>query len=232
MFFRVPQHSTSSLKTEARRTKRKENGVTLILIHENNCHMKVQKIALFAISALSLSALPLIASEIQFEGYAPSGGLTNVSPGFPYTEAGFTLTPTDFNSAVFDAAYGGATFPGDTTSWFGFSADNLITMTGPSSFNLASLDIGPSSLGSGNINATITADLFGGGTLSATFTGLTTDTTETLNWTGLTDVTISVTSDAGLDNISTDIVNGPEPGTLLMLAIGLATLGARRWRRA
>ena len=192
--------------------------------------MRVRKIALATASLFCLLSASLMASEIQFEGFAPPGGLANISPGGPYTEAGFTLTPTDTNSAVFDAAFTGDRFPGDTTSWFGFAADNTITMTGPSPFNLASVDIGPSSLGSGNINATITADLFGGGTLSTTFTGLTSDTRETLNWTGLTDVRFSVTSDAGLDNISTDIAGSPEPGSVFLLGAGLTAVALRRWR--
>jgi hypothetical protein len=60
-------------------------------------------------------------------------------------------------------------------------------------------------------------------------TGLTTATLETLNWDNLTDVKFSVTSDAGLDNISAAIV--PEPGSGILLLTGVAmfaVLGRRK----
>ena len=187
--------------------------------------MRVGPIALSVASLLFIFAPSSNAALIQFEGFAPVGSLVNVNPGAPYSEAGFTFTPFNSASAVFDAT-AASDFPGDSTSWFGFAPGNLITMTGPIPFNLMSLLIGPSTIGSGNIDATITGNVFGGGTLSATFSGLTTATLETLNWTNLTDVTFSVTSDAGIDDISTAAV--PEPSTLLLLGAGLGALAVRR----
>src|SRR5262249_30716757 len=155
---------------------------------------------------------------IQFEGFAPAGGLVNVNPGAPYTEAGFTFTPLNSSSAVFDAN-AAVDFPGNSASSFlGFQETNTITMTG-GVFSLASVLIGRSTLPAcPAINATITGHLFGGGTLTTTLTGLTTATTATLNWNGLADVVFSVTDDGAIDNISTDAV--PEPGSLLLLGAG------------
>ncbi len=180
---------------------------------------------------LGLFAASASGATIGFEGFAPVGSSTNVSPTSPYTEAGFTLTPSTVESAVFDAAFSGAQFPGDITSWFGFAASNAITMTGPGVFDLTSLIIGPSNVGSGNIDATIAANVFGGGTLSTTFTGLTAATTETLNWANLTDVTFTVTSDAGLDDITTAAATPvPEPGSLLLFGLGLGAIALVRRR--
>jgi len=52
------------------------------------------------------------ADVVTFEGLAPKGGAVNINPTLPYTEDGFTLTPSDTESAVFDAA-AGSQFPGD-----------------------------------------------------------------------------------------------------------------------
>lgn len=182
-------------------------------------------------SLLGLFAVSSNASEIlQFEGYAPPGSLVNVSTSTPYSEAGFTLTPTNSDSAVFDAADPNAAFPGDSTSWFGFAAGNTITMTGPAPFNLLGFDVGPISFGSGTTDVTVTADLFGGGTESTIFSGLTTDTTETLNWTGLQDVQFSADTDTGLDNINVQAPSTPEPGTVLLFGAGLGALSLVRRR--
>lgn len=173
------------------------------------------------------------ATNIQFEGYAAPGNLVNVSPQAVYLEAGFTFTPTNQNSAVFDAA-GPASFPGDATSFFGFDGTtNLITMTGPGVFDLGSFDIGPLNFAiNRSLDATITADIFGGGTHTITFTGLTTDTTETVNWKNLTAVRFSSTDNTGVDNISTTITSGaPEPASVLLFSVGLGALAMLRRRR-
>jgi hypothetical protein len=188
--------------------------------------MRFRIITLATASVLGLLAGSLKADIITFEGAAPTGGVLNVSPATPYKEDGFTFTPSNSSSAVFDAG-DLSKFPGDTTSWFGFADGNLITMTGPAPFNLNSLLIGPSTIGIGTINETITADVFGGGTLSATFSGLTTATLETLNWKNLTDVKFSVTSDAGMDNLSVSAGSIPEPGSLLLLGTVCAVLALR-----
>lgn len=87
-------------------------------------------------------------------------------------------------------------------------------------FDLTSVLIGPSSLGGGLVDISIDGVLDGGGTLDASFLGLTTATTANLSWTGLTSVTIATTDDAGLD----DLLVVPEPGTLALVALGVAAL--------
>ena len=193
--------------------------------------MNFGPMVLRAASTLCIFAGAANATEIQFEGAAPPAGLLNLSPGAPYTEAGFTFTPANEQAAIFDAAYPGASFPGDSTSWLGFTAGNTITITGPSAFDLIMLDLGPSTLGSGTTDISIFADIFGGGTETTTFSGLTTDTTESMNWTGLQDVQITGDTDSAIDNVIVNPSSGtPEPGTMLLLAAGLGAVGFVRRR--
>jgi hypothetical protein len=103
--------------------------------------MKLPTARAIVLSSFCLLASSAKATELFFEGFAPAGGLVNVSPGSPYTESGFTLTPSSSESAVFDAE--GNALPGDPTSWFGFAAGNTITLTGPAPFDLNSLLVGP-----------------------------------------------------------------------------------------
>ncbi len=190
--------------------------------------MKLLTARAIVLSSFCLLASSAKATELFFEGFASPGGLVNVSPAFPYTESGFTLTPSNAESAVFDAADAG--FPGDPTSFFGFAAGNTITLTGPAPFDLNSLLVGPSSIGTGTTDFTVFADIFGGGTESTTFTGLTTATLETLNWTNLADVQFSVDTDSAVDDITLN-ATAPEPGTLVLLGAGLSALLFFRGRR-
>jgi hypothetical protein len=165
---------------------------------------------------------------LTFEGVAPPGSLVNVNPAAPYHESGFTLTPSNANSAVFDAG-AVSKFAGDSTSWFGFASNNLITLTGPVAFDLESMLIGPSTIGSGVINFTITGQIFGGGSVSVTYNNLTTATDEVIGFTDLQSAVFSATSDAGIDNVALAAV--PEPRSLPVLAgclIGLAAISYRR----
>ncbi|MFL6446778.1 MAG: PEP-CTERM sorting domain-containing protein [Bryobacteraceae bacterium] len=167
------------------------------------------------------------AALITFEGFAPANSLINISPSSPYREAGFTLTPSNANSAVFGPS-AASTFSGDPTSWFGFAGGNLITLTGPAQFDVASFLAGRSTISTvPTISLTVVGHQFGGGTLSTTFSGLGAATLETLNWTNLSSMTFLSTSDAGLDNLSV-APSVPEPATLPLLGMGLVSILVRR----
>lgn len=177
-------------------------------------------------------ATPRLASAVVlgFENFAQAGSVANVSPQTPYTESGFIITPTNAESAVFDSA-ATSHMIGNATDWFGFQETNLPSLRLTAStltFNLQQLLVGPSTIATvPNISMTITGNVFGGGSLNATFTGLTTATTETLNWLNLSSVVFTATDDAGLDNISVTPV--PEPASLSLMAaalIGAIALGA------
>jgi hypothetical protein len=185
-----------------------------------------------AVVAGAIFALPhdAAATIIGFEGVAPAGSLVNVNPAAPFTEGGFTLTPTTAESAVFDSA-ALVDFPGDLTDWFGFQENNLITLTGPAPFSLQSVVLGPNTVATALLTSiTMVGNLNGGGTLSATFSGLTTATLETLNWSNLNSVVFRATDDSGIDNITLNAV--PEPASLMLFVMGGLGLiaKARTWK--
>jgi len=187
--------------------------------------------SIYILSLFAFATVQASATTLTFENFALAGGLVNVSPSTPYAESGFTLTPPTGSSAVFDSA-AGSKMIGNNTDWLGFAENNLVSLTltaGSGPFNLESLLLGPSTIGSGvPITMTITGNLFGGGTASAVFSGLTTATTEALNWVNLSSVSFHTTEDAGLDDV---VLTVPEPSSLALLGMVSAIIATRRYLR-
>lgn len=176
-----------------------------------------------------VSFIPMFcnATIVAFENFAPTGGLINVNPGMPYFESGFKIATTRIYSGVFDSGNIGK-MPGNNTDFFGFESSNtptLTTTTAGGRFDLQSVLIGPLTYSSNLIvDMTITGHIFGGGTVSQSFTGITTATTASLSWTNLASVDFTTTDDAGLDEINVSVV--PEPCGAILTLLALPLMGA------
>lgn len=192
------------------------------------------------------SVQDVAAATIDFEGYAPEGGATNVNPDSPYIEDGFTLVGTNSNSAVFDSDIrptenmpSTPTMPGNETDWFGFAMDfamdNALVLSATSGgvFDLLALDAGAISFDGSSTTTTLTISGMRAGASGPTSTTgpLTTLTRVELNWTGLTSVAFSTSDDVGLDNIELSVAPVPLPAGLPLLAAGLGGLFALQRRK-
>lgn len=120
-------------------------------------------------------------------------------PASPYVESGFIFTASSASNAIFEPS------PGFTSHYFTFDAPTTsleFAEASGATFSLKSLDLGVGgSSGSANINIFLVGNLATGGTLNASFNGVTSLLSPTLDWEGLTSVIISGSEDPGIDNI-------------------------------
>jgi hypothetical protein len=160
------------------------------------------------------------------------------SAGFgmaPWSEAGYVVTATGSLNAIDDPA--GTSFSSHYFTYDGPSTTATIAKADSLPFNLGSLDIGRGEYSDDSFtDITIEATVFGGGTLTATYTNVTTVQNVVLNWSNITSFTVSGTDDPGIDNINDDLVSSvPEPGSVAVNGvIASALIGSmtRRKRRS
>jgi hypothetical protein len=182
--------------------------------------MKIHNV--LSLVVLATIAFPANAIVIEFEEFAAPGALTNINPSLTYMEDGFTITPTNDSSAVFDSA-ASSSMIGNNSDWFGFAESNnpSLTLTAASnSFNLNSVVLGPSTIAASvPIDVTVTANFFAGGSASITYSNLSTATLVSPGFSRVASVNFLATDDAGLDNIDVHIV--PESATASLASAGL-----------
>ncbi len=174
----------------------------------------------------------LHAELITFEGVAaPGDAAFDVAP---YMEGNFLITASSPNNAIFSASnvVNSAGFASDFFGWDNTIAPPEITLAESSGlrFDFDSIEIGDLFF-EGPSEITFTGFLFGGGTVSQTFSGITTATVvEPMGFHNLTSLNISAAfdSDAAFDNISVQVV--PEPAASTFCLLGLFGLMGRRRR--
>ena len=169
-----------------------------------------------------------------------AGGTLNAGDSI-VTGLGFNFTQANNGPNGTATLFAGETFPGYASNGSPGSllasngANILLNYSGGDTFNLLSLDFGGGNLGDPSTWAStltltgLTADgdmLIDVETIDSSFTGL--SMLSLSNWRNLTQVTFSVTGgDYSLDSLNLTV---PEPGSALLLALGLMGMAVSRKR--
>ncbi|MBN2163369.1 MAG: PEP-CTERM sorting domain-containing protein [Pontiellaceae bacterium] len=156
-----------------------------------------------------------------------------VNAGNGYVEEGLHLISNDdgsshaiFPDSISESMLGVASI---NEGWLGFAPNVEFTFVPDAggAFDLYSMDIAASTVGSGICDFVVIGTTASGSTTN-TFSGVTTIQTESFNWTDLTSVTFySTGSDGGVDKLSTSVI--PEPATFAFMGVfGIGALAVRR----
>ena len=192
-----------------------------------NFSMPFALLGLILFATTGFSSRIEAATVITFEGFAPDDNRINVNPAAPYTESEFILSVINDRSAVFGPDAEIVQLQGASSAWFGFSEENLVTLTGPGVFNIHSIDVGIST-GADTTVTNVSLSGFRQGQLveSRVVAGVSVLQSIELNWTGIDRAEISSLDDVGIDNINVSTVPEPASGGLMVIA-----LGGLLWRR-
>ncbi len=203
--------------------------------------MLIARIALAALVAAVIGPAAVYAdTDINFSSLSQVGS-TYASVGSSHTQQGFTFTSGSLY--VWEAS--SPSLPGlstPDTSLFEFFAGGTTSMAaaGNAAFTLNSIDLAPLIVGgSSNFTVTFTGTFADSSTVTQTFTVSDTDTLQTFDFSGFTNIVkLSFTQGTNsgffgaqdtayqFDNvdIASPASGVPEPGSLSLIAIGVASL--------
>lgn len=196
---------------------------------------KVNSVVCCAILCFVFEYSIVSADTITFEGLVPAG--SQAVPVAPYTEGDFMITSPFPNNGIFSVAHpvNVSGFTSDFLAWNNLDAPPQISLANVfgDPFSVSSLEIGYSDTnpGAGSTNLTIVGNLVGGGTVSQTFTGVTSATL--VNLTGFANLTsvdfFSSVGDTAIDNITVSAIPEPSSIAILSAVFAVGTLTRRRF---